>query len=55
MLYSEYTIKYNANSTGFLFVLDQTDKQAFEMRFCSKTVFLIPFTGQIFIFIDHNS
>ena len=33
---------------------DQSDKQAFKMRFCSKIVFLIKVTGQIFIFTDHN-
>ena len=34
---------------------DQSDKQAFEMRFYSKTVFLIKLMGQIFIFTGHNS
>ena len=36
-------------------VPDQLHKQAFEMRFCAETMFLIKLTGQAFIFIDCNS
>ena len=42
-------------SEAYFFVPDQSDKQALEMRFCSKTVLLIKLTGQIIIFTDHNS
>ena len=40
MLYSQ---------ANHFFVPDQSDKQTFDMQFCSKTVFLIKHTGQVFI------
>ena len=56
MLYSKSRqLNVTQISQVYFFVPDQSDKQAFEMRFCSKIEFLIKLTSQIFIFTDHNS